>query len=135
MSLASECCGLAGAASCARAGIVAPSTPNGLAFQAQRLTDPNVAWAPNVNRAIGDVVEPTVYNDYYFTVVDTQGDNPRSGATEPAWPTTPGAQVIEDADGSLTAPTTPTQMPDPTATPAPATADRYDNIFAQPRLS
>lgn len=110
--------------------IVAPSTPNGFAFQAQRLTEPNVAWAPNVNRAIGDVIEPTVYNDFYYTVVDTEGANPRSGATEPVWPTADGAQVIEDADGSLTAPTTPTEMPDPTAQPAPATGDRYDNIYS-----
>lgn len=114
--------------------IITPSPPTGLSYQAQRLTDPNIAWAPNVNRAEGDVIEPTVYNNYYYTVVDTQGSNPRSGATEPVWPTTPGAQVIEDADGSLTAPTTPTEMPDPTAVPAPATADRYDNIFARQRL-
>jgi hypothetical protein len=107
--------------------VVTPSVPNGLAFQAQRLTDPNLAWAPNVTRQIGDVVEPTVYNDYYYTVVDVQGDNPRSGATEPTWPTEDGAQVIEDADGAGGAPTTPTDMPDPNAQPSQSTSDRYDN--------
>lgn len=111
--------------------IVAPSIPNGLAFQAQRLTEPNIAWAPNVNRTDGDIVEPTVYNNYYYTVVDTQGANPRSGETEPEWPTTPGAQVIEDADGSTTAPPAPTEMPDPNAVPAPGTSDRYDNIYSE----
>lgn len=107
--------------------IVAPSTPNGLAFQAQRLTNPNIAWAPNLTRAIGDVVEPTVYNDFLYTVVDTQGANPRSGETEPAWPTEDGAQIVEDADGAAPTGSDPTVMPDPNAQPAPATSDRYDN--------
>lgn len=107
--------------------IVAPSVANGLAFQAQRLTEPNIAWAPNVSRSLGDVVEPTIYNDYYYTVVDTQGTNPRSGETEPTWPTETGARVVEDADGAGSTPTTPTEMPDPNAQPAPSTSDRYDN--------
>ncbi len=107
--------------------IVAPSTPNGLAFQAQRLTQPNLAWAPNVTRALGDVIEPTVYNDFQYTVVDTQGDNPRSGTTEPIWPTEDGAQIIEDADGAAPPGSDQTVVPDPNATPAPATSDRYDN--------
>jgi hypothetical protein len=107
--------------------IVSPSVPTGFAYQAQRLTEPNIAWAPNVTRADGDVVEPTVYNDYYYTVVDTQGTNPRSGETEPEWPTEDGAQITEDADGSSTAPTTPTEMPDPETEPAPGTANRYSN--------
>lgn len=107
--------------------IVAPSVPNGLAFQAQRLTQPNIAWAPNVTRALGDVIEPTVYNDFLYTVVDTQGDNPRSGTTEPVWPTEDGAQIIEDADGSAPTGSDQTVVPDPNATPAPTTSDRYDN--------
>jgi len=107
--------------------IVLPTVPGGLAFQAQRLTDPNIAWAPSVSRSLGDVIEPTVYNDFTYTVVDVQGDNPRSGEVEPDWPTEDGAQVIEDADGASGAPSTPTQMPDPNAQPAPTTSDRYDN--------
>ena len=107
--------------------VVVPSVANGLAYQAQRLTDPNLAWAPNVTREIGDVIEPTTYNNYYYTVVDVQGDNPRSGDTEPTWPTEDGAQVIEDADGASGTPSTPTDMPDPNAQPSQATSDRYDN--------
>lgn len=107
--------------------IVAPSVPNGLAFQAQRLTEPNIAWAPNITRALNDVIEPTVYNDFQYTVVDVQGANPRSGATEPVWPTEDGAQIIEDADGSAPTGSDQTVVPDPNATPAPATSDRYDN--------
>lgn len=111
-----------------RAGdVVAPSVPNGLAFQAGRLSDPNPSWAPNVSRSLGDVVEPTVYNDFFYTVVDTQGDNPRSGETEPVWPTEDGAQVFEDADGSADTPPSVTEPPDVADTPAPGIRDRYRN--------
>jgi hypothetical protein len=109
-----------------RAGaVVAPGVANGLAFQAFRLSDANPAWAANVTRTLGDVIEPTVYNDYYYTVVDTQGDNPRSGATEPTWPTEDGAQVFEDADGSADTPPSLTEPPDVSALPAPGIRDRY----------
>jgi hypothetical protein len=108
--------------------IVIPTTGSfGLAFQAQRLTDPNTAWAANVLRALGDVIEPTEYNDFYYTVVDTQGDNPRSGTTEPVWPTEDGAQVFEDSDGSPDTPPSFTEMPDVNAVPAPTIAGRYSN--------
>jgi hypothetical protein len=107
--------------------IVAPSVANGLAFQAQRLTAPNIAWAPNVQRALNDVIEPTVYNDFFYTVVDVQGTNPRSGTVEPDWPTEDGARIFEDADGTnVPSPTQPTS-PDTTTTPNPVTSDRYSN--------
>jgi len=109
--------------------IVVPSVPNGLAFQAQRLTDPNPAWAANVSRALSDVIEPTEYNDFYYTVVETQGDNPRSGSTEPVWPTEDGAQVFEDADGAADTPASFTEMPDTSVVPSPGIADRFRNIF------
>lgn len=109
--------------------IITPANGDGLAFQAQRLTDPNPAWAPDVLRALGDVIEPTEYNDFYYTVVDTQGDNPRSGLTEPTWPTEDGAQVFEDADGSADTPPTLTEMPDTDAVPSPNIVERYRNLF------
>lgn len=86
---------------------VEPTTPNGFVYRATRLGDPFQAWAPGVPRTEGNsssieasVVEPTVYNEYYYTVVDTQGDNPISGTIEPVWPTNTGAQVIENTDGT-----------------------------------
>lgn len=110
--------------------IVVPTNSDGsLAFQAQRISAPNPSWAPDVERAIGDVIEPTVYNDYYYTVVDTQGTNPRSGATEPVWPTEDGAQVTEDADGAEPTPPSVTQPPDASKIPSPSIEDRYTNIF------
>jgi hypothetical protein len=107
--------------------IVTPSVPNGFAYQATRLTSPSLSWAPNVQRALGDVVEPTVYNDYLYTVVDVQGTNPRSGTVEPIWPTEDGQQVIEDADGVAPAGSVPTEPPDLAQTPNPSVPDRYDN--------
>jgi hypothetical protein len=107
--------------------IVAPSVENGFAYQASRIGAPNLTWAPGVQRAVGNVIEPTVYNDYYYTVVNVQGTNPRSGDTEPEWPTTAGAQISEDADGlGDSGDGTTTTPPDNTATPNPDTSDRYD---------
>jgi hypothetical protein len=107
--------------------IVVPSVANGFAYQATRLLPANLMWAPDVARALGDVIEPTVYNDFYYTVVDTLGTNPRSGATEPTWPTEDGARVNEDADGSTSIPASVTEPPDVAALPAPGIRDRYSN--------
>jgi hypothetical protein len=107
--------------------IVVPTTANGFAYQAGRLLPANTSWAPDVLRSVGDVVEPTVYNDFLYTVVDTQGANPRSGSTEPVWPTTDGAQINEDADGSASVPPSVTEPPDVAALPAPGIRDRYSN--------
>lgn len=112
--------------------IVVPTEPNGFSYQATRLSAPNTSWAPNVLRTVGDVIEPTVYNDFFYTVVDTQGDNPRSGTVEPNWPTEPGAQIFEDAQGGTETTPTPTPTPSVIATPNPVTVDRYRNIKGAP---
>lgn len=91
--------------------VVEPSTPNGLAYQATRLSAPNISWAPNKPRTVGDVVEPTVYNDFFYTVIDTLGSNPTSGAIEPIWPEVDGGQVSEDTDSGSLSNTTTTQPP------------------------
>ena len=108
--------------------IVVPSVLNGFAYQASRLGSPSLTWAPGVQRAVNDVIEPTVYNDFKYTCVDVQGANPRSGATEPEWPTEAGAQVSEDADGVDSAGSgDTTSPPDNSDTPNPNTVDRYEN--------
>jgi hypothetical protein len=110
-----------------RAGdIVVPSTPTGLAYQATRASAQNPSWAPNVRRSVGEVIEPTEYNDYYYTVVDVQGTNPRSGETEPEWPEEDGAQVFEDADSAAETSNSQTSAPDNDTTPNPETQDRYN---------
>lgn len=105
--------------------IVEPTTPNGLAYQATRLSAPLPSWAANVPRADGDMIEPTTYNDYFYTVVDTVGANPASGATEPTWPEADGARVFEDTEGVL-ADGRGTTTPPTTPTPTTDIRDRYE---------
>jgi hypothetical protein len=85
--------------------LVAPTVANGLLYVASRLGDPNPPWQPDEPRydGVGDayaqsVVEPTTYNGYYYVCVETAGSNPRSGTTEPTWPTFKGGTVIERTD-------------------------------------
>jgi hypothetical protein len=93
--------------------IVEPTVPTGIVFQATRISAPFPSWAPNVPRTAestgvpGSIVEPTVYNDFYYTVVETFGDNPASGVIEPIWPEADGARVTEETDlGNSASPTT-----------------------------
>lgn len=112
--------------------MVQPSTPNGFVYRATRLDEAETVWAAGVAREVGDVIEPTAFNGYRYTVVSTLGDNPRSGAVEPTWPTADGAQVIEDTNGVPTpAPTTGS-----TTTPnTPNTGDRYGNMGGMGQLT
>lgn len=95
--------------------VIVPTTPNGLAYRAKRIGPAAPLWAPDVARAIGDKVEPTTANGYQYTVIDTVGDNPRSGTVEPDWPAADGATVNEDADttpAETSTATTGTDLPD-----------------------
>jgi hypothetical protein len=116
--------------------MVRPSIPNGLVFQASRFGDPYPAWAADVPRSDGNIVdygqsiiEPTVYNDFYYVCVLTGGNNPRSGTTEPTWPTEEGAQVVEYADGGEPAEVPTAPSPPSAATPQADIADRYERIM------
>lgn len=113
--------------------LVRPSVSNGLVFRAKRLGDPYPAWAANVPRSDGtasgetqSIIEPTTFNDYYYTCVDTVGENPRSGDIEPVWPTEDGAQVTEYAEAE--ADDTPPAPPEPPSnnTPSPPYRERYE---------
>jgi hypothetical protein len=110
--------------------VIAPTTPNGLAYRAKRLAPAAPLWAAGIARAVGDVIEPTTANGYQYTVTDTIGDNPRSGTVEPVWPTEDGATIDEDAatgpaDATTTDSTTPGLPSD--------VVDRYGTLrgFAQ----
>ena len=70
--------------------IVLPTTPNGLAYQVERLTPPNPTWAPETATAVGDQVEPTVPDGFYFRATAVSGSNPHTGQVEPIWPVTSG---------------------------------------------
>jgi hypothetical protein len=99
---------------------VLPTTPNGFRYQAVLKSNP-AAWAPDVPRALGDVVQPTVYTGWKYTVVEVDGASPSSGASEPTWPESAGAQVSEDVDS------TPAPAPPVTTNPIPG-GGRYSNI-------
>lgn len=119
--------------------IVYPETNTGVVYRASRLGSANPPWAPNVLRYDGtegsgyevSVIEPTTYNDYYYTCIAATGASPRSGSIEPAWPTEDGATVIESTDNppDVNIPTTTTVG---TNAPASVTTDRY-GTFADNR--
>lgn len=100
--------------------IVHPTVQTGYTYRAHRLGPPGEKWAAGEERAIDDVIEPTVENGYEYVVVEAYGNPPRSGNTEPTWPTEEGAIVIEEADLSPA----PQPPPAPPQVP-PGTEDRY----------
>lgn len=101
---------------------VTASADTGLLYKATRIGVPNPSWAPGIIRTVGQIVEPTVYNDFYYTVIETVGSG-RSGATEPTWPTDTGATVTENSDTDV-APGSDITFPDATAVPSDV-ANRY----------
>lgn len=117
--------------------IIEPSEPTGLVYRATRNGAANPSWAPNVLRYDGtgyeaqSVVEPTVYNDFYYVCILTVGGNPRSGETEPTWPTEEGATVTEETSGGITS--NPVVTPDPSAAPSSVTTGRYGQYIPSGR--
>ena len=114
---------------------VTPTTPNGYVYSASRLTTPYPAWTAGAPRTAGNgssiepsIIEPTVYNEYYYTAIDTQGDNPTSGSTEPVWPTSSGETIVENTDGFAASSPNSGSPPTPPAanTPQESTTERYD---------
>jgi hypothetical protein len=124
----------------AAGALVTPSVPNGYVYQATRFGDPYPSWAPNVPRSDGSgdeydaqsIIEPTVYNDFYYVCVATTGGSPQSGTTEPTWPTEDGAQVIESVDGGNTITGAPATTPPSTDQPASGTQERYGTYTQGP---
>jgi hypothetical protein len=104
--------------------LATPSAPNGLAYRATRSTPTNPVWTANAPRTVGDVVEPTEYNGFYYVVTDTQGATPTSAATEPLWPTEEGQTIVESTD--ITPEPPPADAVDPNAI-AQDIIDRYGN--------
>lgn len=95
-------------------GMVDPTVPNGLSYEAHRLHEAGTMWAPGVERAVDDVVEPTTFNGYEYVVVEAVGNPPRSGETEPRWVARAGALVIEEADVAPGSPGSGQPPPPPT---------------------
>lgn len=111
--------------------IVIPATNNvGIAFEAVRISAPNPTWLPNTQETMNNVVEPSVYDGFFFTATSVSGDNPHTGATEPAWNAADGATTIEEADSTFSS--APTVTPNPTNTVPKSISARYGNP-AQPQ--
>lgn len=100
---------------------VQPTAPNGFTYRAGRTGSAGAVWAAGVERTAGDVLEPTTFNGFEYVCIEADGSPPRSGATEPVWPTTPGAIVVEEADVDLSPPASQQQPPSTTVPP------RYSN--------
>lgn len=100
--------------------VITPTVSNGLRYRAVATVSPP-AWQPSTTYAVGDVVQPTVYTGWKFTVTEADGASPTSGTTEPTWPETDGAQVVEYLDTTPAGGSTPSP-------PAPGPGGgRYDN--------
>lgn len=103
--------------------LVRPTNGNGMAYRVESNRAGLTPWVASVGRAMADVVVPTVDNGFRYVVSEVAGDSPRSGTTEPAWPSNAGETVIEDVSGqgeSVTAIDNAT-----IATVPPSVSDRY----------
>jgi len=80
---------------------VIPTSPDGFVYSAKRIGDANPLWTPSVPRAVGDKVEPTTENGFFFECTAVFGTAPLSGFIEPAWDDATAAQLFVDTqDGT-----------------------------------
>lgn len=107
--------------------LVQPATPDGFVYKATRLGAPYPGWTPAAPRAVDDIIEPTTYSGYYFKVISVVGDEPKSGDSEPIWPTNAGETIIEDTEGASTPDATP---PTPVSPPPDVELDSGDGRYA-----
>jgi hypothetical protein len=107
--------------------IVVPTTGEVLAYLAQRLLPPNSVWSPQTTITEGQLIEPTVYNGYYFEATEVTGASPHTGSVEPTWPTTPNLTIQEFGDfGTTSGASSDTSISTATALP-PSITNRYGN--------
>lgn len=106
--------------------LVRPTTGStGVVFRATRAGSPYPTWSAGAPRTIADRIEPAVYNDFYYQVIQVTGINPRSGNAEPLWPAADGAVVLDGPDITPTPPP-PVAPPPPPPTNLPRDVDhRY----------
>lgn len=110
--------------------VISPTVGNGFQYQAVRVSSPNPVWTANTQEALDNIVEPSVPNGYFYTVTTVDGSNPSTGSTEPTWPTSTDATVIENtttAGNDVVA----TAAPQPAANaPAPGVGGKYTNPYS-----
>jgi len=82
--------------------LVNPTTPNSFVYRATRNGAANPVWSEGADRVVGDKIEPTVRNGFFFEVVQIFGTLARSGTVEPDWDNAVDGQLInENVDGTL----------------------------------
>lgn len=101
---------------------VVPTVPNGFVYEAINVsTIPS--WVAGETVTVGTTRQPKTYSGFYFEAVSTTGAAPiRTSDTEPVWPTTEGAQVVEYSYGGTPPPSGP---PTPPPTYPPDIGDEY----------
>lgn len=101
---------------------VQPTVPNGFVYEVSN-TDPTAPWASGETIVLNDYRQPRTFNGFKFRAVAVTGAAPvKTSDTEPVWPTTEGAQVVEYSYGGIAPPTSP---PPPTPTFPPDIGGEY----------
>ena len=108
--------------------VVIPTSPNGLTYIASRALPANPVWAPNTIETVGNIVEPTVANGFKYTATNTLGAVPTTGETEPTWPLSDGATVLEAS--SLANDQTFSVVSAAAAAPTPTVPSRYEGLYS-----
>jgi|GEM_PF-4569849 len=111
--------------------VVIPTAPNGLTYIATRKGNANPLWQPNTLEAVGNIVEPNTANGFQYTVTAVLGSAPTTGATEPSWPTSDGATVLEDSSLANDQTVTLVTVSSNVATP-PLAPSRYSGLYTAP---
>lgn len=96
-----------------------PTVPNGFVYEISNESPIN-KWTANTAFAVSNQRQPTVHTGLYFQVTSVTGTGPKSGDTEPEWPTEVGEFITEVRLVAGQPVTTPTVTPPPpTEPPAP----------------
>jgi hypothetical protein len=113
--------------------LVSPTSGStGVVFRAKRAGSAYPGWSANTLRQVGDRVEPTIYNDFFYEAVSTTGSKPRSGSLEPEWPAFEGGLIVDspDLDPMPDEGSTPEAGPPPPTNPLPEIIeDRYKKVY------
>jgi len=116
--------------------VVSPPGASGLYFRAVRRNPADKVWVGDTPRTLNEYVEPTTFNGFKYKAVAVTGTAPKSGSTEPTWPTAEGGRVYEDSDLAPvenSAPPTQTVPGTGGIVTPPSVGDRYDRIPSSER--
>jgi hypothetical protein len=77
------------------------TTQTGLAYAPVRTSPVNPTWVAETQIVLNNIVEPTEYTGFQYKAVAVAGTTPRTGSTEPVWPTVAAATLQEFGDFDL----------------------------------